>query len=182
MPPFSDVRIGWTVIVGFTGRLWAWTGTTWRQLSFGGGPQADAAAVYDPRWATWSSSGPRPAPRAHRPDLAIDWNPMHHLPLATRRRRPEWCGAPAAIRPPCNTAGDRAERLHCTDHRNSAVTVSEDSADKTAISPRVPNRCGCRYGRPAAGALRLLAREFGLLGSVGTPARGLPGRAGVMAG
>jgi hypothetical protein len=44
----SDARIGRDVIVGLTGRLWAWTGTTWQPLASGRGPQAGGAAVYDP--------------------------------------------------------------------------------------------------------------------------------------
>jgi len=28
--------------------LWAWSGTTWRPLASGRGPQAGVAAVYDP--------------------------------------------------------------------------------------------------------------------------------------
>ena len=44
----SDTRIGRTVVIGETGRLWAWNGTTWQPLASGRGPQAGAAAVYDP--------------------------------------------------------------------------------------------------------------------------------------
>jgi len=44
----SDARIGRTVVIGETGRLWAWTGTTWQPLASGRGPPTGAAAVYDP--------------------------------------------------------------------------------------------------------------------------------------
>jgi hypothetical protein len=44
----SDPRIGQTVVIGATGRLWAWTGTSWQPLASGHGPQSGGAAVYDP--------------------------------------------------------------------------------------------------------------------------------------
>jgi hypothetical protein len=44
----SDTRIGRTIVIDPAGRLWAWTGTTWRPLASGPGPQVGAAGVYDP--------------------------------------------------------------------------------------------------------------------------------------
>jgi len=44
----SDARIGRVVVIDAAGRLWAWTGTTWRPLASSRGPQEGAAAVYDP--------------------------------------------------------------------------------------------------------------------------------------
>lgn len=52
----SDARIGRTVVIGETGRLCAWNGTTWQPLASGRRPQAGAAAVYDPAvsCSSWS--------------------------------------------------------------------------------------------------------------------------------
>jgi len=47
-PMVSDPRIGRAVVIGATGRLWVWTGTTWQPLASGPGPQGAASAVYDP--------------------------------------------------------------------------------------------------------------------------------------
>ena len=44
----SDARIGRVVMVGSSGRLWVWTGTTWQPLASGRSPRVGAAAVYDP--------------------------------------------------------------------------------------------------------------------------------------
>jgi hypothetical protein len=43
----SDARVGRVIVIGSTGRLWAWTGTTWQPLASGRGPHVGAAAVYD---------------------------------------------------------------------------------------------------------------------------------------
>jgi len=61
----SDARIGRTVVIGATGRLWAWTGTTWQPLASGRGPHGGGAAVYDPALGDLVVFGTRgPAPIA----------------------------------------------------------------------------------------------------------------------
>jgi hypothetical protein len=44
----SEGRVGRVIEVGMSGRLWAWTGTTWSPLASASGLRAGAAAVYDP--------------------------------------------------------------------------------------------------------------------------------------
>lgn len=41
----SDARISRTVVIGATGRLWAWNGTTWQPLASGHGPHGGGGAV-----------------------------------------------------------------------------------------------------------------------------------------